>query len=73
MSGGGSNIFDLSEKVVTVLEEANASPSTGNTALLYTLVLSMQLTRPEFSPEEIANFLYGQILALAHAIKKELR
>lgn len=71
MSGtGGQHIFDLSDKLTAVLQDANASPSLGNTALLYTLVVSMQISRPELGPEEVANFLYGQILSLAHAIKK---
>lgn len=66
----GKEIFDLSEKLVEVLEERDVTPSTGNTALMYTLVLSLHISRPDFSPEEIANFLYGQILSLAQVITK---
>lgn len=66
----GQHIFTLSEKLLTALEEAEATPSDGNTALLYTLVLSMHHSRPDMSPEEVANFLYKQILSLANEVKK---
>lgn len=67
-----SQIMALAEKLLVVLEEENASPADGNTALLYTLVLSMQLSRPESGPEEVANFLYGRILELANEIKSRM-
>lgn len=67
-----AEILELAQKLMTTLEEANASPADGNTALLYTLVMSMHVSRPALSPEAVANFLYGRILSLANEIKRQV-
>ncbi len=68
----GQDILALVAKLTTVLEGENASPAAGNTALLFALILSMQITRPDLSAEEVANFLHRQILSMAEKLKQEL-
>lgn len=68
MSDEAYNVLGLSIKILRLIAEERVSPAVGNTALLRVLVRSVQHSRGDLSPEEIASFLHEQILVVARTL-----